>query len=121
MTERLIGVLVVIGVKGQAIGVLSERDIVRAIADEEQIGIRDFPVRKLMTRDIVNCAPDDDLTKIIRLMGENAFRHMPVVRRSQVVGILSLTDVLNYLKTRRWPTIPRHFGRGLRPATEPRR
>ena len=98
MTERLIGVLVVIGVKGQAIGVLSERDIVRAIADEEQIGIRDFPVRKLMTRDIVNCAPDDDLTKIIRLMGENAFRHMPVVRRSQVVGILSLTDVLNYLK-----------------------
>ena len=56
MTERLIGVLVVIGVKGQAIGVLSERDIVRAIADEEQIGIRDFPVRKLMTRDIVSCA-----------------------------------------------------------------
>ena len=98
MCERRIGVLVVTGVKGQAIGVLSERDIVRAISDESQTGIREFQVRKLMTRDIVSCAPNDELSQILRLMGENSFRHMPVVRCGQVIGILSLTDILNYLK-----------------------
>lgn len=51
-----------------------------------------------MTRDIVSCAPNDGLSKILLLMGENSFRHMPVVRHGQVIGILSLTDILNYLK-----------------------
>ncbi len=98
MSERRIGVLVVTGVKGQAIGMLSERDIVRVVSDEKMTGIRDIPVRKLMTRDIVSCKPSDSLLEILRLMGENAFRHMPVVRRGQVIGLLSVTDILNYLK-----------------------
>ncbi len=93
LAEKGFGALVV-SVSGTDIaGILSERDIVRALAREAG-GCLTMPVSKLMTETVKTCAPGDTANSVLERMTEGRFRHMPVVEDGKMVGLLSIGDVV---------------------------
>ncbi|WP_350334244.1 CBS domain-containing protein [Coralliovum pocilloporae] len=95
LKEKHIGALVVTDQNGMLKGILSERDIVRQLADQAD-GIMDQSVEALMTSDVVTCTPSDPLTDVLKRMTEGRFRHMPVVTENKLCGIITIGDVVNY-------------------------
>ena len=87
-----IGALVVVNTTGQPIGIISERDIIRAVARDE--AVFSVSVRTLMTRELVTGVPHDDLEAVGHTMTEKRIRHVPVVDQGQLVGIVSIGDVV---------------------------
>ena len=78
---------------GEIAGILSERDIVRA-AGAEGAEVFERPVSALMTRDVVRCSPSDTVERVMRVMTEGRFRHLPVVDGGRLVGVVSIGDVV---------------------------
>ena len=91
MVERGVG-SVVVGDFGRIIGVLTERDIMRAVAARTHSS--DARVREWMTSDPITATADTDVEDAGRTMLENGFRHLPVVDGEQAVGIVSIRDVV---------------------------
>jgi len=93
LSRRKIGA-VVVSHDGRAIdGIISERDVVRGIvAKGEQV--LDMPVSDLMTRKVVTCKFGESLKDIMQLMTRWRVRHIPVVDRGTLAGILSIGDVV---------------------------
>ena len=87
-----IGALVVVDEQLRPVGILSERDIVRAAARSEEVFSR--PIASIMTKEVVIGAPHDDLVAVGNTMTERRIRHLPIVDRGQLVGIVSLGDVV---------------------------
>ncbi|MDE2228412.1 MAG: CBS domain-containing protein [Alphaproteobacteria bacterium] len=88
-----IGALVV-SADGQRLdGILSERDIVHALADRGT-GLLDLRVSDLMTRRVVTCAPGDTIAELMAEMTRSRIRHLPVVDRGRLVGLVSIGDVV---------------------------
>ena len=92
LAEHNIGALVVVDGQGGLVGIVSERDIVRALARTEAILVE--PIAAIMTRDVVIGTPQDDLMAVGNTMTEHRFRHLPVVEGGRLVGIISLGDVV---------------------------
>ncbi len=92
LVEHKIGALVVVDLAGGPIGILSERDIVREATRDEQIFSR--AVSAIMTREVIIGVPGDDLMAVSHTMTEKRIRHLPVVERGQLVGIVSIGDVV---------------------------
>lgn len=89
--ERNIGALVV--TDGDRIaGILSERDVVRALAG--RAGVLDQVVSDLMTTDVTTCGPRATVDELMRLMTDRRVRHIPVVDEGALVGIVSIGDVV---------------------------
>ena len=78
--------------QGALVGIVSERDIVRALARTEAIVVQ--PVAVIMTREVVIGTPQDDLVAVCNTMTERHIRHLPVVEGSRLVGIVSIGDVV---------------------------
>jgi CBS domain-containing protein len=93
MTERGIGAVVVSDF-GRMIGILSERDIMRAVAD--RIHSSEARVREWMTADPVTATTETSVEEAGRTMLENGFRHLPVVEGERAIGMLSIRDVAQY-------------------------
>ncbi len=93
MDERKIGVVVVCSEEGRVMGMISERDIVRAVADGTE-DISTLQVNQLYSEDPAICTPDDPVGNVWETMRERRFRHMPVVEFGKLVGIVSLGDLL---------------------------
>jgi len=87
-----IGALVVVDERHRPIGIVSERDIVRELAHNEQLFAR--PVSSIMTREVVIGTPRDDLAMVARTMTEKRIRHLPVMDQGQLVGIVSIGDIV---------------------------
>jgi CBS domain-containing protein len=88
-----IGALVVSS-DGQVIqGILSERDVVRRLAERGDAALHERVV-DVMTVDVRTCSPDDDLETLARLMTEHRHRHLPVATDGHLVGIVSIGDVV---------------------------
>ena len=88
-----IGAVMVSGPDGALSGILSERDIVRALP-EHGPDIFDLTVEQLMTRDVVTCSSEDRINDLMKKMTAGRFRHLPVVDGSQLTGIISIGDVV---------------------------
>lgn len=95
MTRHRIGAVLVRDGEGPLAGILSERDIVRAIAETGR-GCLDQVVTELATREVVTCAPHDSIDHLMGLMTRGRFRHMPVLKDDRVVGLVSIGDVVKY-------------------------
>jgi CBS domain-containing protein len=93
MTERGIGAVVVSDF-GRMIGILSERDIMRAVAD--RIHSSEARVREWMTADPITATTETSVEEAGRTMLENGFRHLPVVEGERAIGMLSIRDVAQY-------------------------
>lgn len=95
LKEKRIGAVVVVDAAGRLCGILSERDLARGIADHGA-ALLDRKVSDLMTADVVTCAPEDGLEKLMHQMTEGRFRHLPVVKDGELVGIISIGDVVKH-------------------------
>ena len=93
LTEQHIGAVVILGADRRVIGILSERDIVRALA-EHGATVLSEPVSQVMTRDVNTCSEDDAIEDLMGRMTTGKFRHMPVVQQGKLIGIVSIGDVV---------------------------
>ena len=93
LTKHRIGALVVRGDDGALVGVLSERDIVRAVAEDGAAALT-LPVSERMTREVATCEETDTIEEIMETMTRCRFRHMPVIGGDAIVGIVSIGDVV---------------------------
>ena len=90
--ERKIGAVLVMS-EGRVEGILSERDIVRALS-ERGAGVLDESVNEVMTRKVVSCRESDTVAGIMEMMTLGKFRHLPVVEEGKVVGLISIGDIV---------------------------
>lgn len=93
LAERRIGALVVSDGANAVAGIVSERDIVRAVAGGGAAAL-EHPVSRHMTAKVVTCASAAPIHEITRLMTEGRFRHLPVVDDGRLVGVVSIGDVV---------------------------
>ncbi len=93
MKRERVGALVVSD-DGRGIqGIISERDVLHALASHGA-GLLEMSVRDIMTTRVEACAPDDDLKRIMSTMTNRRFRHMPVVDDEGLCGMVSIGDVV---------------------------
>jgi CBS domain-containing protein len=95
MSERHIGALVVLGVDARVGGIISERDIIHALA-QRGAGALSEPVSKVMTRKVATCSENETIPAIMERMTAGKFRHVPVVEGDRLVGIISIGDVVKH-------------------------
>ena len=92
LAERRIGAVLVLA-DGRLAGILSERDIVRALAERGSAALADR-VDRMMTRKVITCSESDTVAQIMEQMTAGKFRHVPVVDDGRVVGVVSIGDVV---------------------------
>ena len=92
LAARKIGALVVME-RGRVTGIVSERDIVKAIGLNGAVVLGD-PVVSIMTRDVVTCREWEKINTVMARMTRRRFRHLPVVEDNELVGIVSIGDVV---------------------------
>jgi CBS domain-containing protein len=95
LAERRIGAVLVLGIEGRVAGILSERDIVRALAGRGA-AVLDERVEQVMTRKVFTCSETDTVAHIMEQMTAGKFRHVPVIDEERVIGIISIGDVVNH-------------------------
>jgi CBS domain-containing protein len=78
-------------------GILSERDLLRAAAEDPQ-RLATAHVRDLMTRTVITASPDADIAAVMDIMTEQRFRHLPVIENGRLCGMVSIGDVVNALR-----------------------
>ena len=93
LAARKIGVVIVSETGKNALGILSERDIIRALS-EAGTNALSAPVEQFMSRDVVTCSPQTSADDVLALMTENRFRHMPVLEEGALIGLISQGDVV---------------------------
>lgn len=93
LAARKIGTVVISENGIKALGILSERDIVRELAARGG-SVLSEPVDKLMTSKLVTCARDTSAESVLKTMTDKRFRHMPVVEDGKLVGLITLGDVV---------------------------
>jgi CBS domain-containing protein len=94
MTECRIGALLVME-KGSLSGIITERDIVRAVANDKNC--KDVRIKDVMTTNLIVSKSGDDLDYVMAVMIQNGIRHLPVVEETGLVGMLSMRDVVRVL------------------------
>ena len=95
LAKHRIGALVITGAERRVVGILSERDIVHAMAAKGELALA-LPVSGAMTREVVTCNEDDTIPELMQRMTAGRFRHVPVVDRGQLSGIVSIGDVVKH-------------------------
>ena len=95
LAEKRIGAVLILGADRRIAGILSERDIVRVIA-ERGADVLNEPVSVAMTRKVSTCNETELVSKIMERMSAGKFRHMPVVDQGQPVGMISIGDVVKH-------------------------
>jgi len=94
LAERKIGALVVVEDDNRIVGIISERDIVRAIAEQGADALQ-TPVEATMTREVVTCVDEETINDVMARMSQRRFRHLPVANmRGRLDGIISIGDVV---------------------------
>ena len=93
LSDRKIGTVVISQTGKDAKGILSERDIVRAIANSGASCLMD-KVDTYMTSKLVTCSRDESADNVLKMMTEGRFRHMPVVEAGDMVGLITIGDVV---------------------------
>jgi len=87
LNTRRIGALVVTGADRRIVGILSERDIVRAVAENGTAALQG-PISEAMTRKVVTCTMGDTVAELMERMTTGKFRHVPVVEQGKLAGII---------------------------------
>jgi CBS domain-containing protein len=88
-----IGAVLVLDEHGRAIGIVSERDIVNALAAFGAAAL-DMAASEVMTRNLLTCSPDAAADEILTVMTNSRVRHLPVIENERLVGIVSIGDVV---------------------------
>ena len=95
LVEHRIGAVLILGEGGVISGILSERDVVRAITVHGPPAM-DRPVAEFMTEDVMTCGENSTIADVMERMTTGKFRHLPVVRNDVLVGLISIGDVVKH-------------------------
>lgn len=95
LAEKRIGAVLILGADRRLVGVMSERDIVQALAARGASALNE-PVSQTMTRKVETCNDSETIGSIMERMTKGKFRHVPVVEQGRLVGIISIGDVVKH-------------------------
>jgi CBS domain-containing protein len=95
LAQHRIGAALVLGIEGRVAGILSERDIVRALADRGAAVLTER-VDQVMTRKVITCGEGDTVAQVMEQMTGGKFRHLPVVEQGKLIGIVSIGDIVKH-------------------------
>lgn len=95
LNRHNIGAVVITDTGGTITGILSERDIIRRLG-KDPTGALALPIGQAMTRGVVTCARDTNIAEVMERMTHMRIRHMPVAQGSDLVGIVSIGDVVKF-------------------------
>ena len=95
LSARKIGAIVVVGDQGRVVGIISERDVVRFVAERGASALM-LPVGECMTRSVITCTESTTVDELMEIMTSGRFRHVPVVQDEALIGIVSIGDVVKY-------------------------
>lgn len=95
MSKERVGAVVVLDDDANIAGIVSERDITRGLA-EHGADILTMTADKVMTADVVTCRPEDGIDKLMQKMTTGRFRHIPVMDKGKMVGIVSIGDIVKF-------------------------
>jgi len=95
LSERRIGALLVTDARWPVLGILSERDIVKAVSAHGAAAL-DKPISGFMTEKVVTCTTQTSITDVMEVMTQGKFRHVPVVEEGSLLGIVSIGDVVKH-------------------------
>jgi CBS domain-containing protein len=95
LAEHRIGALVVVDAERAVTGIISERDIIRVLAEYGTAALAQ-PVEQVMTSKVVTCTRGETVSSVMELMTAGKFRHLPVVEHGRLTGIISIGDVVKY-------------------------
>ena len=98
LEAKNIGALIVVGQGGAIEGILSERDIVRAVSQDPTFGLSQ-KISSIMTTSVKTCAETDTIIDVLARMSHGRFRHMPVVSTNGLCGIITIGDLVNFRLT----------------------
>ncbi|MFN3169514.1 MAG: CBS domain-containing protein [Hyphomicrobiales bacterium] len=93
LSDKNIGAIIVINERHGVVGIISERDIVRALA-QNGASVFDQPVSSYMTQSVVTCAEHESTHDLMAKMTSGRFRHVPVVSDMRLVGVISIGDIV---------------------------
>lgn len=93
LTQNRIGAAPVIDGEGRLVGIISERDIIRGIAQHAE-AVLTLAAERLMTREVRTCSPDDPVIELMEVMTLQRIRHLPVLHNGALHGIVSIGDVV---------------------------
>jgi CBS domain-containing protein len=91
--SRRVGAMVIVDRDGAIAGILSERDVVRVVAEKGATALSD-PISSCMTTDVVFAAPTEPIQSLLERMTDRRIRHLPVVKDGRLVGIVSIGDLV---------------------------
>ncbi|MEL6277668.1 MAG: CBS domain-containing protein [Pseudomonadota bacterium] len=93
LREKKIGAMMVTDRDGRLVGVISERDVIRALAEDNAECLQN-PVSRYMTSDVVATTPKENIFVVLDKMTQGRFRHMPVLESGALSGVISIGDVV---------------------------
>ena len=93
LSAKHIGAIVIRNDRGAVVGIISERDIIHAIAVDGARAL-EMPVRDVMTREVISCATDDINTGVMKTMTTRRLHHVPVIEDGNLRGMVSIGDVV---------------------------
>ena len=91
--SRRVGAMVIVDEEDAIVGILSERDIVRVVAEQGAAGLTQ-PISSCMSRDVVFAQPNEMVHTLLERMTDRRIRHLPVCREGRLVGIISIGDLV---------------------------
>ncbi len=95
LAERRIGAILLINDDDSIAGIISERDLVRAMSKHgtEAVGLK---AETFMTRELITCRPEDTTDQVMAIMTQGRVRHLPVMSESKLAGFISIGDVVKH-------------------------
>lgn len=93
LSQKKIGCVLVLNEQGKLSGIVSERDIVRVLGSAGGECLNDT-VSSVMTAQVITCVVEDDDNSVLQKMTDGRFRHMPVLKDGELVGLISIGDVV---------------------------
>lgn len=95
LAAKRIGAIVIVGARGEVAGIMSERDIIRALSVVGPDCLTQ-PVSQSMTKNVVTCQETNTLEELMAMMTARRFRHLPVMADEGLVGIISIGDMVKH-------------------------
>ena len=95
LASKKIGALPVRDAECNLVGIISERDVVRGMAEKGSASVN-LKVSDLMTVDVATCLPDDSIKDVMEIMARRHIRHLPVMEEGNLLDMLSQRDVMEY-------------------------
>jgi CBS domain-containing protein len=93
LLSRRVGAMVIVDGQDQVVGILSERDVVRVVAEQGAAGLAQ-PVSSCMSREVIFAAPNETVQSLLERMTDRRVRHLPVLKSGRLAGLVSIGDLV---------------------------